>query len=773
MKERTNFGVLFVGIFALIALLVVVFFFRKPTFPADITQFLPVDSESSIAAKELAKSGLSQHAILLIGGKEHGSISDEIAKSLGKSDLFLSVRNRPPQRPKSIHGLYFPRRYDFIADSFADLEKLKTKEGMDSAATRFIASLGGRYGTMMQRLGPKDPLLAYVGILDRLNSLLGPELEIVDGRYRTKSDASVIFVELKHSAFDANNAKAVDALIKGRFEASKNVDSTLSVAAAYPYTLAISTIIKRDIQRITFIGFLGLLLIFGVVFGRIGFVLLPLLSIAFGGGLAFAVTSLVFGEVHLIALAFGASLIGVCVDYAIHYLNHPHESSHKVWPAIRVGALTTIGGFIVLFSSSVSALHQIGLFASVGVLGSVLATWAISQTITQGPQRARHLKATAKTAKVVEQLRSRPLLGMLLTLPVFVLIVVGLPSFALEKNLDAIRNPTPKIKTEEREVRQKVSGSQSGAIVLVRAPKKPGKDSVEQALIRNDALAAVLDQAVEEDLLEDYSSLHHVIWSKKKQKMNRDFFVKNRAQLIAQMRKSFDEKGVEAAMLEPMQVGFPIPEDFLELSDIRKSDLQGLADLFDPDKKGELLFTYLGKVKNKEKLQEKINGLDGVFWFQQRETLNEAWQILGQEIIYAIGLGLILITLISAISFREKWAVFVALGPPILGCLATLGMLSLLGISIGPIHGLALILVIAIGADYGVMLVAHQDEIGALSLSITMAYTSTMFSFGALILSTHPILFAFGITIASGVSFAIILLPSFDWILTRYKKAEE
>jgi predicted exporter len=42
---------------------------------------------------------------------------------------------------------------------------------------------------------------------------------------------------------------------------------------------------------------------------------------------AFAVTYWVFGEIHLMTLVFGASLIGVCVDFSFYFM--AMQSQHR------------------------------------------------------------------------------------------------------------------------------------------------------------------------------------------------------------------------------------------------------------------------------------------------------------------------------------------------------------------------------------------------------------------------------------------------------------
>ena len=56
-----------------------------------------------------------------------------------------------------------------------------------------------------------------------------------------------------------------------------------------------------------------------VVFGSMRPLLLGVLTLSFAITAAFTVVRIVFGEVHILALVFGSSLIGSVIDYSIHF----------------------------------------------------------------------------------------------------------------------------------------------------------------------------------------------------------------------------------------------------------------------------------------------------------------------------------------------------------------------------------------------------------------------------------------------------------------------
>jgi predicted exporter len=78
-------------------------------------------------------------------------------------------------------------------------------------------------------------------------------------------------------------------------------------------------------------------------------------------------------------LAFGTTLIGEAVDYAIYYLIQARAGGaqswvRQGWPTVRLGLLTSVCGFAALVFSGFPGLQQLGVFSVAGLLGAALFT---------------------------------------------------------------------------------------------------------------------------------------------------------------------------------------------------------------------------------------------------------------------------------------------------------------------------------------------------------------------------------------------------------------
>lgn len=131
-------------------------------------------------------------------------------------------------------------------------------------------------------------------------------------------------------------------------------------------------------REVSTIGVLSLLTLVALLwyFLRTGRgLLLTLLVVSSGLAGGLAITLSVFQEIHLLALVFGATLIGIASDYALHYLGHSLSPGWQADTALRrvsrgltLSLLSSVMAFGVLFMVPFPGLRQIGVFMAGGLI---------------------------------------------------------------------------------------------------------------------------------------------------------------------------------------------------------------------------------------------------------------------------------------------------------------------------------------------------------------------------------------------------------------------
>lgn len=108
--------------------------------------------------------------------------------------------------------------------------------------------------------------------------------------------------------------------------------------------------------------------------------LLLLVPVLYGGAMGMAMVYLVQGSVSVIALGAGAIILGIAIDFSIHFLSHARHAKDipstiaELAHPLTIGSFTTIAAFLSLRFVHTPILQDLGLFAAGSLLGAALCT---------------------------------------------------------------------------------------------------------------------------------------------------------------------------------------------------------------------------------------------------------------------------------------------------------------------------------------------------------------------------------------------------------------
>ena len=91
-----------------------------------------------------------------------------------------------------------------------------------------------------------------------------------------------------------------------------------------------------------------------------------MVSLGLGIFAGYCVSGLVFGSLHILTFVFSTTLIGICIDYSLHYFV---EKGYKtILKSMVTSLLTTCMAFMVLLFSGVELLKQIATYTITGLV---------------------------------------------------------------------------------------------------------------------------------------------------------------------------------------------------------------------------------------------------------------------------------------------------------------------------------------------------------------------------------------------------------------------
>jgi predicted exporter len=146
-----------------------------------------------------------------------------------------------------------------------------------------------------------------------------------------------------------------------------------------------------------------------------------------------------------------------------------------------------------------------------------------------------------------------------------------------------------------------------------------------------------------------------------------------------------------------------------------------------------------------------------VVWIDKPQEISGIFKRYRTLFSYIVLMGYMLTFFAIYRKFKEEaWR---AVLPPIFATLITLGILTLMGETIGLLSVIAFALLLGVGTDYGIFLLQYPGDRKVL-FSISIAALMTLISFGSLSLSSVPALHSFGVALLFGVSLS--------WLLTIF-----
>ena len=203
---------------------------------------------------------------------------------------------------------------------------------------------------------------------------------IKDGKvFSSDGQTGIVFLTSPFGSSEtARNAELVRFIDSVKEQASVSMPEVSIIVTGGP-VVAVENAkrIKRDsILALVLAGVLiSLLLWFS--YKRLEDVIWILVSIAAGALFALALISLFKNSISIIVLGIGSMIIGIAVNYPLHYIDHLKYQPDKrkalaeqVNPLL-VGNLTTVGAFLSLLLLKADAIHDFGFIGAMLLIGTI------------------------------------------------------------------------------------------------------------------------------------------------------------------------------------------------------------------------------------------------------------------------------------------------------------------------------------------------------------------------------------------------------------------
>lgn len=657
----------------------------------------------------------------------------EISQIDGTENVTLPGQNAG--RLDDVRNLYGPYASGMLSDS--DRTALANGQA-EQLYQRTLQQLYSPASSFTSTTLKQDPFLLMPEFLTGLATKLGPGNDIV-----TKNDRIylplIVSLQIDQSGSHAKNW--VDQINRIITDAHRNVpELTIVKTGQIFFAVNEAATAKSDVQTIALIATLGIAIMIGLTF----FSPLPLIGaiVVVGSGLIAGATALTafFGTIHAIALVFGATMIGISIDYALHFLVVPtgKTGSDDRFKAIRsglgLGLLTSVIGFIALALSPTSLLLQIAIYSIAGLLSAycsvkfLLPLFPAREVRTNSPIAVIHNNLMVALSCLVVSARLRLIVAGLLiaALPVTAYLVPG------HDDIRALGQSNPTLVSDARTISETLGLGGSPAFIRVDG------DNAQKRLETSEAVRQAISPLIADGKIQGAIALSDFVPSIARQKANRELVRNNLYQPFAPalaevLQISIKTPDLDAPYLTADMVGNTLPE--VTTLQTGASDIIRLRGLSDGAAVTKVLEPF-----------------DNARLISPTETISAQFAEYRYWAYIALGSVLLIALFLASIRYGIEKGIRIFSAPAGAILFALLGG-TVLGVSISFFTTMAMFLVFAIGADY--VLFLSEGNVGEQAthtqLAVFLSLISSVLAFGLLATSSVPLVSDIGTVIAIGL----------------------
>jgi len=695
-----------------------------------------------------------------IHGNELVEITDRLAAAM-TPPFFTRVVTGPGESLSLEFFSWLVNVYPSLiaGEDIKSLEQKLTAEKVRKALNGLYAKLLSPEGSAMKKLFQVDPLGFRLNVLEKLRFLnIIPKMRLENDHFISPDGKNALIIaETPFEITDAERGREMLIHFKGLL--ANIVPDTISVSmiSGHRYTLANIDAIKKDIVIILTFSSLGVFILFLLFFRSLAgiFVFLTPICVLC---IAAAGVSVLYRNVSAVTIGFGAVLLGISVDFAIHVYfalrsatSNPSGAIAQVSRPIVFCALTTLGAFGVLSFSSLPVQRELAVFSIIGICVALILSLIPLPLLVRSTQMPKYNEKTY--IKTEFQLARKWVICGWLTL----LVTCAWQGTKLhfDGDLRSLNLVPDEIRDLENTLQRTWGNFRGTAVVFAEGP------DLQTALETNDRIFRHLTHNLNSSPI---VSLAPILPSLKTQESNRQrwnvFWSDGRKEYINQLLTAQGKSiGFKSTAFEPFAKLIAGPSPPVTVEALR---IIGLAEIVDTliigDGKNVKVLTLVPDIPEVAALLNHSDfnrsGIQFASQNQFRQTISKA---IADDFIHFILKASAMVLLLLGLLFRNLKKVLLALIPVVTGMLFMVGVMGGLGIAFNLFNVVAAILIIGLGVDYGIFMVTKisQGLDAATGRAVFVSGLTTIAGFGALVIARHPALHSIGLSVLIGIGAAI------------------
>ncbi len=479
--------------------------------------------------------------------------------------------------------------------------------------------------------------------------------------------------------------------------------------------------------------------------------LLLLVPVVYGAAMGLGIVYLVQGTLSVIALGAGAIILGIAIDFSIHFLAHARnttdlrETVRQLSHPLTVGSFTTIAAFLSLRLAETPLLNDLGLFAAASLTGAALCTLIFLPHLPIGNVR-REMRETFFDRIALRRPEKNKWLLLLIVIltPVFLYFSFNV---RFDDDLMNLNYLSPELKKAQEEISKENAAALSSVFVIAKGQQE-------------DSALQLLEQA--KPLLDSFSEAGHIRSSnnpsllipslatqqKRIDRWNQYWTQERKVQLLADINAAARQEGYTAHAFDDFVRILNHAYDPLDATSSEQLKRLYPAGFATNDTDHYVITSLQVPPAYRTTVLEQLSKIPGITVTDRQQGASRLLEILNSDfngialyssmiVLFAllIGYGRIELALMSFLPMAISWVWI-------------LGIMSLLGLEFNVVNIIISTLIFGLGDDYTIFTTdglvekykSGANRLRSVRAAVYLSVTTVIIGLGVLLLARHPAL---------------------------------
>ncbi|MDR2805230.1 MAG: 1-acyl-sn-glycerol-3-phosphate acyltransferase [Dysgonamonadaceae bacterium] len=731
------------------------------SFVEDISSFLPNDADNKQINEAYQHIGAANKIIVTFS--QNDTINDVDADLLAEAATRFAEILQESDSARHIEALMYEvdneklnEVTNFITqnlplfleeEDYARIDTLIRPQNIESLLKADKELLTSPMGGFVREIIVRDPLHFSENALKKLEGFKQNDGYNTDNGFifNNKEECLVIITSKYSVSETANNKLLANEIYSAANKTVKEFSGEIKVTPFGATLVSITNAeqLKSDSVFAVSIALILILVLLFYFFRNVKALFFIALSVVFGALFSLGVIVLFKSTVSIIAIGIASIILGIAINYPLHFLAHnQHVADVKrtlkeVVNPLLIGNITTVGAFLSLLFISSDAMKDLGLFASLLLVGTILFVLLfLPHLLTLKPDKCLNPFRFGRLAEFSPEKNK-------IIVYVFLIFTVILFFFSFgtkfETNLQEINYMTVEQRAEMNKLIEENQGK--GETLYVITTGKTIDDALE-----NYERYCLFDTSV------NVSGIGNFFPSQELQKQKNERwkeFWKNRKDIVIKNINQTSEKqgfnkGVFENFVEALNTDFQ-PQDFEYFAPIYKNMGENYFSISD-DK--TFIYTILNcnekQIKSIENQFSKQE--DSVFTFDDTSIAIKMVNALSKDFNNVLYLCGFIVFVFLFFSFGRIELAILTFVPLTVGWVWILGLMNIFDLKFNIVNIILATFIFGQGDDYTIFVTEgliyeytyRKKMLASFKNSIILSATILFIAIGMLIFAKHP-----------------------------------